>query len=165
MESVGGSSAVVINSTLLLLGGFVNRTTTASFMYLSESKFHNVTVGPPRGGPAEPGPIAFQGAVAIRDKFKVVYGGFGMATGINPSVWLFVWSAFPSREYWCKASPGPSKPPPHFAAGLVLIKEDIYAYGGRIHPAGHDEQLASDMWKFEGIEDKYARCTQQYEYA
>lgn len=161
LQSVGGSSAVVVNGTLLVLGGFVNHTTTDAFMFLSESKFHKINVAEGKNEKAQLGSIAFQGAIAFEDRFMVVYGGFGMATGINPDVWLFIWDRFPSHGYWCKASlPGRSaQPPPHFAAGFVAINQDIYAYGGRIHPPGHDEELSADMWRFQGIFDEYRRCT------
>ena len=161
LQSVGGSSAVVVNGTLLVLGGFANHTTTDAFMFLAESKFHKITVTEGKNEKARLGSIAFQGAVAFADRFMVVYGGFGMTTGINPDVWLFIWEKFPSHGYWCKASlrSSSAQPPPHFAAGFVAINQDIYAYGGRIHPPGHDEELSADMWRFEGILEEYGRCT------
>ena len=51
------------------------------------------------------------------------------------------------------ASPLPiegTQPPPHFASGLVFDGDrHLFAYGGRIHPKGKDEELWTGLWKMD----------------
>ena len=159
LESVGGSSAIFINDTLLVLGGFVNNTASDSFMYLSKSNHQFIEITPhPSVESDRLGPIAFQGAIAVNNEFMVVYGGFSMAE-INPYVWLYIWDRFPESGFWCRAtSSEQATPPPHFAGGFVAIEQDLFAFGGRIHPRGHGEELSFDMWKYSNILKDYELC-------
>ena len=154
-KSVGGSSSVVINGTLFVLGGYVDDAASNAFRFLSAAgEFHNVSITKQKAG--EIGPIAFQGALAIHNEFMVVYGGFSDAS-INPFIWLFVWEDFPTQGFWCRAKTS-FAPPPHFASGFEVIEDRLYAFGGRIHPRGHHEELSADMWRYDGIINDFAAC-------
>eukprot|EP00946_MAST-07B_sp_MAST-7B-sp1_P001679 g1679.t1 len=154
-KSVGGSSSVVINGTLFVLGGYVDDAASNAFRFLSAAgEFHNVSITKQKAG--EIGPIAFQGALAIHNEFMVVYGGFSDAS-INPFIWLFVWEDFPTQGFWCRAKTS-FAPPPHFASGFEVIEDRLYAFGGRIHPRGDHEELSADMWRYDGIINDFAAC-------
>eukprot|EP00945_MAST-04E_sp_MAST-4E-sp1_P006195 g6195.t1 len=160
LSGVGGPAAVQLNDTLLVLGGFVDDSATDSFMYLesASSMFRNVSV---TKGSDTLGQIAFTGAIAIGNNFLVIYGGFSM-TAINPYVWIFKWEDFPRRGRWCNVGIQGISPEPHFAAGLVAIQNKLYAFGGRIHPAGHNEELASDMWRLDDLAASNGECSKQW---
>ena len=81
---------------------------------------------------------------------------------INPYVWIFKWEDFPRRGRWCNVGIQGISPEPHFAAGLVAIQNKLYAFGGRIHPAGHNEELASDMWRLDDLVASNEECSKQW---
>ena len=62
---------------------------------------------------------------------------------------MWVFAVASSR--WRRLQLHGNAPPPHFAQGVVYDADtaSLFAYGGRIHPAGHDEELATDMWRLD----------------
>jgi hypothetical protein len=80
----------------------------------------------------------------------LIEGGFGTAK-LLAEPYLFV-DAGGSGE-WRALHPGLPAPPPHFASGLVAVShakaQSLYALGGRIHPAGKDEELWSGLWRLD----------------
>lgn len=151
--NVGGSAALMFEDKLFVMGGFAESDVLPDFLAVDTSKdqqFQTVkTVGD------TPGPLAFQGAVAV-GQYMVLYGGFSMQ-GINGDVWAWDMSK-DSPTSWCKLEVGARRPLPHFAGGWVVIDDSIYAFGGRINPTGYREKLTSDLWRLENVKSALASC-------
>lgn len=155
-KDIAGVSAVTINDTLFVLGGYQNHAASNAFVFLANGTFHNISITNRGASKTSLGPIAFQGALAINNDFMVVYGGFSDFS-INPFLWVFIWDDFPNQGRWCKISTS-IMPPPHFAAGFNIVGDFLYAYGGRVHPHGHYEELSADMWRYDGIVQDFEEC-------
>eukprot|EP00937_MAST-01D_sp_MAST-1D-sp2_P002755 g2755.t1 len=175
--NVGGSSAVVVAcetgtepgcerataaplpgappaSTLLVLGGFrtdlhaPNSTLDAfdmlplSAVGAAEPPSRFVHVQEPQHGPSPR--LAFQAAV-VHAGCVVVVGGFDPAS-VSGDIWTFSLATRVWRRHEHEAGAWPA---PHFAQAVVLDEgsRSLVAYGGRIHPAGHGEELATDVWR------------------
>ena len=106
------------------------------------------------------GGLAFQGAVALSDRYVVVYGGFSLE-GINGDAFVFDGGG-DGGNAWCKLNATESSAPaPHFAGGWTVVGDSIYAFGGRINPTGFHEKLTSDLWRLGGVAEAVAggACT------
>jgi len=96
----------------------------------------------------------------------VTIGGFN-SSAVSPAVWILrspltgqlpnvdnnVGKTEAAVPRWqaLQMPHGAAVPPPHFAFGLVHDRPGgfAYIYGGRIHPEGHHEELATDIWRLD----------------
>ena len=157
-SNVGGSAAVVANGTIILSGGFRSDLNLSSAvlnmlgaLQSGQSSFQPISGNPPN--------LAFHAAAADQGCVFIM-GGFN-ATNVSPLTWVAQWPKTGTvtmdwhvLETSIATNMSPSKasyPPPHFAFGMAHDNERslIYMYGGRIHPSGHHEELAGDMWRLD----------------
>jgi hypothetical protein len=147
--TVGGCSAVAMKTQsgfkILVLGGY-DKGVLPTFTEIDPIG----RAGPVNYTGSTPGGLAFQGAVTVGTRCMLIEGGFGTAK-LLAEPYLFV-DAGGSGE-WRALHPGLPAPPPHFASGLVAVShakaQSLYALGGRIHPAGKDEELWSGLWRLD----------------
>jgi hypothetical protein len=184
-SGVGGSSATVLlgsnssettratmnstTSSLLVYGGYADSVCLDDFLGLERlggggggddepQAFQPVNVS--AGSAGSLGGLAFQGAVALSDRYVVVYGGFSLE-GINGDAFVFDGGG-DGGNAWCKLNATESSAPaPHFAGGWTVVGDSIYAFGGRINPTGFHEKLTSDLWRLGGVAEAVAggACT------
>lgn len=148
--AVGGCSAVALQTPsgfkILVLGGY-DKGVLPAFTEIDPLG----RAGPVNHTGSAPGGLAYQGAVNVGTRCMLVEGGFG-TDKLLAEPYLFV-DAGGSGE-WQPLHPGLPAPPPHFASGLVTVAhanggQSVYAFGGRIHPAGKDEELWSGLWRLD----------------